>query len=210
MTELWLFVGSLAVAYLVPGPDMVLLLRTGATQGRAHALATATGLAAARAAHVALAGFGLAALLRTAPVAFDIVRLVGVAYLVWLGIGILRSPSLLPDGTAAGSAGPQPYGLSIRRGLLTNLLNPKALLFCSVLLPQFVRPDQGSVPQQFLMLGAVLVVVGLAFDAIYAVAGAGLGRWVARHPIAQAIQRWTFASLLIGFGARLALAGRAL
>ena len=152
----------------------------------------------------------LAALLQAAPVAFDIVRLVGVAYLVWLGIGILRSPSLLQDGTAAGSAGPLPYRTSIRRGLLTNLLNPKALLFCSVLLPQFVRPDHGSVPQQFLLLGAVLVVVGLAFDAIYATAGAGLGRWVARHPIAQAIQRWTFASLLIGFGARLALAGRAL
>ena len=209
MPELWMFVGALAVAYLVPGPDMVLLLQTGAVQGRPQALATAIGLAMARAAHVALAALGLATLLRTAPMAFEIVRLAGAAYLVWLGVGILRAPSLLPErmaGPAGGTA--RSYRAAIRRGLLTNLLNPKALLFCSVLLPQFVRPEFGGMAGQFLLLGLILVGVGIAFDLLYAVAGATAGRWVARHAMLQTLQRWSFASLLIGFGARLALAGR--
>lgn len=92
-----------------------------------------------------------------------------------------------------------------RRGFLTNLLNPKALLFCSVLLPQFIRPEQGSVPGQFLVLGAILVGIGLSFDFAYAGAGMLLSRWFARHPLVEFFQRWIFASLLIGFGMPLAL-----
>ncbi|QJP16471.1 LysE family translocator [Starkeya sp. ORNL1] len=206
MGELWIFIGALAVAYLVPGPDMILLLQTGASQGRARALATAIGLAAARAAHVALAGLGLAALLRTAPVAFDIVRVAGAAYLIWLGIGILRAPSLLPDESGGPADRPRSHASAVMRGLLTNLLNPKALLFCSVLLPQFIRPEHGSVGAQFLLLGAILVTVGIAFDVLYAFTGSTLGNWLARHRLAKLAQRWGFAALLIGFGTRLAIA----
>lgn len=91
------------------------------------------------------------------------------------------------------------------RGLLTNLLNPKALLFCSVLLPQFVSPEAGSLAVQFAALGAVLVLVGLAFDCAYALVGGRLGRWLASRPRAQRLQQWGFGGLLIGFGVRLAL-----
>lgn len=215
MADLWIFVGTLAIAYLVPGPDMVLVLETGLRHGRTPALATAAGLAAARAAHVALAALGLAALLRAAPWAFDAVRLAGAGYLVWLGAGMLRGTS-----DPAGSGGPESDGeapgggrtgrpsarTAVLRGLLTNLTNPKALLFCSILLPQFVRPDEGAVSGQFLALGAILVGTGAAFDALYACAGAGLGRGLARFPLVQAVQRRVFAALLIGFGVQLALA----
>ncbi|TPM34155.1 LysE family translocator [Mesorhizobium sp. B2-3-4] len=209
MTELWIFIGTLAVAYLLPGPDMLLLLHTGARWGRSHALATSVGLGAARATHVALAGLGLAALLRTAPLAFDIIRVGGAAYLIWLGIGIFRARSLLPNGSEAPSRDlPAPCATAAWQGLLTNLLNPKALLFCSVLLPQFIRPDHGSVGQQFLFLGTILVGIGVVFDVIYALTGSTLGRWIARHALAQRLQRWSFAMLLVGFGARLAFSGR--
>jgi len=96
------------------------------------------------------------------------------------------------------------------RGFLTNLLNPKALLFCSVLLPQFVRSENGSMPGQFAMLGAILVATGLAFDLAYVVTGATLSRWAVRNPLNQALQRWVFAALLVGFGLRLALSQRPL
>lgn len=208
MTELSIFVGALAVAYLVPGPDMILLLHTGASPGRAQALAAAVGLAAARAMHVALAGLGLAALLRTAPLAFEGVRIAGAAYLIWIGIGILRAPSLLPDGSGGPQDRAHSYASAVRRGLLTNLLNPKALLFCSVLLPQFIRPELGSVAEQFLLLGTILVGVGAAFDVVYALTGSSLGNWLARCRPARIIQRWAFAALLIGFGTRLAMAGK--
>lgn len=202
MSELVLFVGALAIAYIVPGPDMILLLQTGASRGRRAALMTVIGLAMARAAHVALAALGLAALFRASPFVFDLVRLAGAAYLVWLGITILRASSLVPP-KAAALNGRVDDRRAVGRGLLTNLLNPKALLFCSVLLPQFLQPDGAPLSVQFLMLGAILVATGVLFDLQYALAGNRIGTFLARRPVWQHVQRWVFGSVLIGFSLRL-------
>lgn len=198
------FLIALAVVYLLPGPDMILLLQTGARQGRAMALATALGLALARGCHVALAGLGLAVLFKTAPWTFDVVRLAGAAYLLWLGLKLFQAQTsaLVVDGERQHS---RAYWQALRRGLLTNLLNPKALVFCSVLLPQFVNPAEGALGLQFALLGAVLVAVGLAFDSAYALAGEGLGRWLGRRPAVQRVQQWLFGTVLVGFGVRLAV-----
>ncbi|WP_166222033.1 LysE family transporter [Pseudomonas atagonensis] len=203
MATLWLFFLALTVVYLLPGPDMILLLQTGARQGRGAALATAMGLGIARACHVALAALGLAALFKAAPWTFDVVRLAGAAYLLWIGIQCLRS-TLLPNLNSAGIADTRgQWREAIRRGLLTNLLNPKALLFCSVLLPQFIVNDGAPVLNQFALLGLLLVGVGLLFDSAYALTGAALGRWLQHSPTAQRVQQWLFGSLLIGFAVRL-------
>jgi threonine/homoserine/homoserine lactone efflux protein len=203
MANLWLFFMALAVVYLLPGPDMILLLQTGARQGRGAALATAIGLGVARACHVALAALGLAALFKAAPWTFDVVRLAGAAYLLWIGIQCLRNMLVpnLNDGDADATHGQ--WREAIRRGLLTNLLNPKALLFCSVLLPQFIVAHGAPVLTQFATLGMLLVGVGLLFDSAYALTGAALGRWLQRSPSAQRLQQWLFGSLLIGFAVRL-------
>jgi threonine/homoserine/homoserine lactone efflux protein len=194
---------ALAVVYLLPGPDMILLLQTGARQGKGAALATAIGLAIARGCHVALAALGLAALFKAAPWTFDLVRLAGAAYLLWIGIQCLRS-TLVPNLNGADESNTDPrWREAIQRGLLTNLLNPKALLFCSVLLPQFIDPNAGPVLAQFATLGVMLVAVGLLFDSAYALVGAALGRWLQRSPSAQRLQQWLFGSLLIGFAVRL-------
>jgi threonine/homoserine/homoserine lactone efflux protein len=203
MAGLWLFFMALAVVYLLPGPDMILLLQTGARQGKGAALATAIGLAIARGCHVALAALGLAALFKAAPWTFDLVRLAGAAYLLWIGIQCLRS-TLVPNLNGADeSSADTRWREAIQRGLLTNLLNPKALLFCSVLLPQFIDPNAGPVLAQFATLGVMLVAVGLLFDSAYALVGAALGRWLQRSPSAQRLQQWLFGSLLIGFAVRL-------
>ncbi|WP_339522896.1 LysE family translocator [Pseudomonas sp. EL_65y_Pfl2_R96] len=203
MAELWLFFVALTVVYLLPGPDMILLLQTGARQGKGAALATALGLGIARGCHVALAALGLAALFKTAPWTFDVVRLAGAAYLLWIGIQCLRT-TMLPSLNGAGATTEKPHWReAIQRGLLTNLLNPKALLFCSVLLPQFIEPHAGPVLGQFATLGMMLVGVGLLFDSAYALVGAALGRWLQRSPSAQRVQQWLFGSLLIGFAVRL-------
>jgi threonine/homoserine/homoserine lactone efflux protein len=208
MGELGLFVGALIVVYLVPGPDMVLILQTGAVSGRAPAFAVAAGFALARAIHVALAAFGLAALLTTSPMAFEVVRYAGTAYLVWLGIQILRAPTLLPGTPTAGPGQAASLLPTFYRGLMTNISNPKALLFCSVLLPQFVHAEQDSFAGRFLFLGVVLVITGLLFDIVYATVGMAIGRWIARSPRVQIIQRWLFATMLIGFGIRLVFSPR--
>lgn len=209
MEDKGLFLLALAMIFLLPGPDMILLLQTGARRGRALALATALGLAAARACHVALAAMGLATLFKVAPWTFDVVRLAGAAYLLWLGVRMLQ-PGSLTSLSATGSEPQAPsWRAAIQRGLLTNLLNPKALLFCSVLLPQFIEPQAGPVVTQFALLGIVLVVVGLLFDSCYALAGAWIGRWLERSPSAQRVQQWLFGSLLIGFAVRLAFVQQA-
>lgn len=203
MQGLWLFFMALAVVYLLPGPDMILLLQTGAREGKGAALATAVGLGVARGCHVALAALGLAALFKAAPWTFEVVRLAGAAYLLWIGIQCLRT-TLLPNLASTDTNAEKPrWSAAIRRGLLTNLLNPKALLFCSVLLPQFINPQAGPVLGQFAILGVLLVGVGLLFDSAYALAGAALGRCLQRSPSAQRLQQWLFASLLIGFAVRL-------
>lgn len=203
--DIGVFLLALAMVYLLPGPDMILLLHTGAREGVRAALSTALGLALARACHVALAATGLALLFRTAPWTFDAVRVVGGLYLAWIGLRLLRAPLEPP---AAATSAPAIAGAgwrAFRRGLLTNLLNPKALLFCSVLLPQFIQPQNGPLMLQFALLGGVLVAVGLGFDAFYAISGERMGRWLARHRLMQRLQQWGFGGILLGFGVRLAL-----
>ncbi|EJL05280.1 MULTISPECIES: LysE family translocator [Pseudomonas] len=203
MAELWLFLMALTVAFLLPGPDMIVLLQTGARRGRGAALATAVGLGIARGCHVALAALGLSALFKTAPWTFDLVRLAGAAYLMWIGFQCLRTPLWSSFEEREAQTGKHSGYQAIRRGLLTNLLNPKALLFCSVLLPQFIAPTSGPVLEQFAILGVVLVSVGFLFDSAYALVGVALGRWIQRSPSAQRVQQWLFGSLLIGFAVRL-------
>lgn len=205
MEDLGLYLLALAMIFLMPGPDMILLLQTGARQGRAMALATALGLAVARTGHVALAAMGLATLFKVAPWTFDVVRIAGAAYLLWMGIHMLKPGSLTSVSTAGGTPQTLSWRVAVQRGLLTNLLNPKALLFCSVLLPQFINPNAGPVAGQFVVLGVVLVVAGLLFDSGYAMAGSWVGRWLERSPSAQKVQQWLFGGLLIGFAVRLAL-----
>ena len=173
---------ALAGAFLLPGPDMALVLATGAARGVATAVVTALGIAGARAVHVALSGAGLAALMVTHPQALQWVKWAGAAYLLYLALRLLQSA--LSSSTAqedAAPATPHGAGASLVRGFLTNLLNPKALLFCSMFLPQFVAGSDG-VGLQYLRLGAILVLVGLLFDALYAVLAARLARRLRGKP----------------------------
>jgi threonine/homoserine/homoserine lactone efflux protein len=89
------------------------------------------------------------------------------------------------------------------KGTLSSILNPKALLFCSVLLPQFVLPQAGSMGWQIAELGIVLVALGVIFDVSLALCAVSLSRWLRKHPHAQALQRWTFSAVLLAFAVRL-------
>ncbi len=168
---------ALAGAFLLPGPDMALVLATGAARGVASALVTALGIAGARAMHVALSGAGLAALMVTHPQALQWVKWAGAAYLFYLAARLLHAAlSTQPAQASVAPATAHSARASFVRGLLTNLLNPKALLFCSMFLPQFVVANGESMGLQYLRLGAALVLVGLLFDAVYAVLAARLAR----------------------------------
>ncbi|MFM0272915.1 LysE family translocator [Paraburkholderia aspalathi] len=199
------YIAALFVVYAVPGPDMALVLQTSIGRGVRSGFAAAGGLGVARATHVTLSACGVAALLRSAPWLYDVVRYGGAVYLAWVGIQIFRSPVFaLPDGGVMGAES-RPLRTAFVKGLLTNLLNPKALLFCSVLLPQFVRPAAGPVALQMVELGLVLLAIGACFDVVYAIGAARIAGWMRAHPLAQTLQRWTFSAALIGFALRLSL-----
>jgi threonine/homoserine/homoserine lactone efflux protein len=201
---LLVFIGALAVVYALPGPDMALVLQSSGQKGIRHGLAVAAGLAAARALHVTLSACGAAALLKSAPWLFTAVRLAGALYLAWLAVQIFRAQ---PGGGEASAGTDADAGLraSMLRGLLGNLLNPKALLFCSVLLPQFIRPAAGAVWTQVLELGVILVVFGVAYDVVLAVAAKRVGGYLRRHRKVQRVQRWIFSSAMMAFAVRLSI-----
>lgn len=201
--DIMLFVAALAAAYAVPGPDMLLVLETSLRRDRTATAAVIGGLALARSAHVTLAGAGLTAMLETVPEALAVVRLVGAAWLIWLGWRIFVSAREVPP-EAVGGALPSTAFLPFRRAFLTNLLNPKALLFCSVLLPQFAGPADAVSTKTFAVLGGILVLVGILFDIGYAAAGASLGQRASRHSGLARFQQRTAGALLIALAVHLA------
>lgn len=163
----------------------------------------AVGLAISRTAHVTLSALGLAALFHTHPVLFDVVRWFGAAYLLFLAWKMLRAGETervkKANVTSSGLA-------AIRSGVMTNLLNPKALMFCALLLPQFISTEY-DLTAQYLTLGAILVGLGFAFDVLYALAASRIAK---RFSGSGAIQKATklLFSTIFGFAAiRLAIGG---
>lgn len=204
LSTLTVFVGTLALVYAMPGPDMALVLQSSLTRGVRQGLATGAGLALARAVQVTLSACGLAALLRSAPWLYETVRIVGALYLIYIAVQIFRAPLFrLETASAAIGRLPGAWRAAMLRGFMGNLLNPKALLFCSVLLPQFIDPLGGPVWSQMLALGTLLVAVGVVFDIALTFGAAGLSGWLRRHPRAQTVQRWTFSGVLVAFALKL-------
>ncbi|MDL0432642.1 LysE family translocator [Marinobacter sp. TBZ242] len=206
MSDLFLFFTALVAIYLAPGPDMILVLGTTVSEGAKHAIATATGLALARSIHVLLAAVGLAALFESQPWTYHTVRLLGAGYLLYLGWQFLRKASALPTRSVLAAAGlpSRGYLAAFRRGLATNLLNPKSLIFCSVLLPQFIHPELSGVAGQFAILALILVLTGFAFDVGYALMGRGLWAITAENARYQKAQNNVFALLLMCIGLKVA------
>ena len=166
--DLALFMGAVFVLNATPGVDLLLTVSRTLQGGGRAGVAAALGVNAGCVLHALGAAFGLAALLALSPLAFAAIKWAGAAYLVWLGLGLLQQAWL---GPAAGAATPvsavpsTPARLfaDFRTGLLTNLLNPKVLLFFLAFLPQFIQPAAANKTQAFLGLGAVFVVQSTLF-----------------------------------------------
>jgi len=199
-----LYVGALVVVYALPGPDMALVLQTSTRYGARPGLANAAGLACARSAHVTLSACGVAALFHRAPWLYETVRIVGAVYLAYIALQIFRAPNFGLGNTTGTSNSKPAYRAAFAKGIMSSLLNPKALLFCSILLPQFVAADAGPIWVQMLILGVTLVAIGLLFDVSIAIGAARLSTWLQRHPRTQTAQRWTFSLVLLGFALRVA------
>lgn len=186
---------------------MLLVLGTSVSSGRGKAMAVVVGLAIARGCHVLLAAVGLATLFATHPWTYHTVRLLGAAYLLYLGWQFFRTGHSLHDQpqSAAGTLPSVGYLANFQRGLATNLLNPKSLIFCSVLLPQFIHPELSGIAGQFAILALILVLTGLVFDFVYAFLGRALWAVTSGNARYCRAQNNIFGCLLTGIGLKVAL-----
>ena len=191
--------------FLIPGPAVLLVLSRGAACGRWIGIATGLGCACGDLLHTVMATVGLSAVLMTSAIAFGMVKYAGAAYLIYLGIQALRAKSgdlrLAPAHLVNAP-------LAFRQAVLTELLNPKTALFFLAFLPQFVRPDHGTVALQLATFGLVFAAMSAAYSTLLALAAAPIGRWLGRH---RGISRWqgrVVGTIFLGLGIRLALQER--
>ncbi|MBK8006400.1 MAG: LysE family translocator [Gemmatimonadetes bacterium] len=195
-----------AVALMVaPGPGQALVLARTLQGGTRHGVLTALGLELGTLVHTLAAALGLSAILATSAAAFAVVKWLGAGYLVWLGISALRAAG---RDRAAEVAAPAPTHHVLLRAAVTGLLNPKVALFFLAFLPQFVTPARGHVFLQFVVLGLLFALLGLAGDSLLAMAA---GRARTRLVRSTAGSRWrerVTGTVLIGLGLRLALVQR--
>lgn len=168
------FLMAVALVELTPGPNMGWLALVAATRGRTAGLAAVAGTAVGLAAWMLAAVMGLTALLAEWPMAYQAVRWAGVAYLFWLAWEALKGDTTTP-GDADGIAGARRRALFLR-GLTANLLNPKAAVFYTALLPAFIQPEAGSPAAQGLVLGLIQVAVATAVHAAIVLGADQAGR----------------------------------
>jgi RhtB (resistance to homoserine/threonine) family protein len=199
--SLFLFLTAALALNLAPGPDMLYVSTRSLTQGRRAGVISAFGIAAGSVVHTILIASGLAALLHAVPIAYDIVRYVGAAYLIWLGIQALRS-----NAAAASSLSLQPANewAIFRQGMITNLLNPKVALFFLAFLPQFTDPQRGPLALQIVLLGCLFNFSGTIVNVAVACLASSARRWLQGERVDRAF-RWVTGSVFIALGVRLAL-----
>jgi threonine/homoserine/homoserine lactone efflux protein len=202
---LLLFMTAALALNVTPGPDMLYVVARSVGEGRAAGVVSSLGIAAGCLVHTLAVALGLAGLLRAVPVAFEIVKWTGAAYLVWLGVR-----ALLRHGTTAALApvAPASRAAVFRQGMLTNVLNPKVALFFLAFLPQFVDPDRGLVALQIASLGLLFNLSGTLVNIAVAVLASGAGDWSRRRFGESALLRRMTGVLFIGLGVRLALLER--
>mgnify|MGYP001800361695 CR=1 FL=1 len=185
---------------LTPGADMMLCLGQGLRSGPRAAIAASAGISVGGFIHAALAGLGLGALVASVPVAFEVIRWVGGAYLLWLAVQTIRHAGRVSDVPRVTPAH------AFRAGLIVNLTNPKVILFVLAFVPQFVDPSAGSVLGQFLIFGACLSLGGFIINGAVGVFAGGMGQRFARG---SRVLDWISASVFAALAARLAILERA-
>ncbi|HEX8204697.1 MAG TPA: LysE family translocator [Solirubrobacteraceae bacterium] len=204
---LLVFGGAALALIVIPGPAVLYILAQSVEHGRRAGVVSALGVAAGGLVHITAAAVGISALVVSSAVAFSVVKYVGAAYLLYLGVRrLLDRAGAVADDVRDHEA--EPWRI-FRRGVVVNILNPKTALFFLAFLPQFVDPDQGPVLGQILVLGSLFVLLALLSDSLYALGAGALAAWVRRRRgVARDAGQYASAAVYIGLGTATALASR--
>jgi threonine/homoserine/homoserine lactone efflux protein len=205
-TTLALFAAACLALTATPGPDMLLIASRSISQGRASGFATLAGIQVGTYCHALAAALGLSQLFLVVPLAYDVVRYAGAAYLLYLAWQTFRSTGTLLAPTAGLRR--YPIGLVFRQGLLTNLLNPKMALFVLALFPQFVQPSAGSVALQIMLLATLLNAIGLVVNGIVIMTASRLGKVFSGRNRLRRAPQLLLGTVFVGLAAKLAFDDR--
>ena len=204
-TNLVLFLTASLVVIVAPGPDNILVLTRGVAQGRSAALVSASGASLGLVVHSSFAAVGLSALLAQSAVAFSVVKYVGAAYLIYLGVRALLDRESFAVGRGEGQI---PLRRVFTQAVTSNVLNPKIAVFFLAYLPQFADPATGGTALQLLALGLAFALLTLAIFSAIAVFSGTIGSWLRTRPRLAGGLGWLTGGVLISLGLRLALQDR--
>jgi threonine/homoserine/homoserine lactone efflux protein len=196
---LGLFIATVLALMISPGPNMAFLLSHTASHGVRGGLAVAAGIGAADVMLTVLTATGVSAVAAAWPPFFDGLRYVGAGYLLWLAYRVMRAPK----GIAHAEGSPSPLGGIVWRAMLNSLLNPKAVLFFVLFLPQFTDTERGEIGLQLLTLGAVLTGIAMAFHVLLSWVGGTLAQRAWGNTRLARASAWLLASVFVGLALRL-------
>lgn len=197
------FIPAALALNFTPGADMMFCFGQGLRAGAKPALVASLGVSAGLLVHVLLAGLGLGATVAAVPWMFDLIRWLGVCYLLYLAWGAIR------NGAISGDAQVRSPRHAFREGLVVNLTNPKVILFVLAFIPQFVNPASGSVLLQFLVFGAILAVGSAVVNGLVGMFAGRAGRVLISNPRASRRMGWVTGGIFAALAARLAIMERA-
>ena len=188
---------------LTPGPNMIYLISRSLTQGPAAGIVSLGGVALGCGYNLLCAAFGITALLYAVPYAYDVLRLSGAAYLLWLAWQAVKPNGRSPFQVKKLQVdGPRKL---FAMGFVTNLLNPKIAMLYLALLPQFIDPAVGSVLTQSLVLGTIQTVISVSVNAGIALAAGSIARFLGTRPSWLLVQRWLMGTVLAGLAVKMAI-----
>jgi threonine/homoserine/homoserine lactone efflux protein len=205
-TTLGLFVAAAAILLITPGPAVLYIVARSVEHGRAAGIVSALGIQVGTLFHVAAAAFGVSAILVSSALAFSVLKYVGAAYLIYLGVRTLARK----ETEAAPDVPPRERSLLriFVQGVVVNVLNPKTALFFLAFLPQFVNPARGAVAAQVLLLGLVFVFLGAFTDGTWALLAGSASGFLRNHAGFRRGQRYVAGTLYLGLGIATAVSGR--
>ncbi|KUJ78254.1 LysE family translocator [Ruegeria profundi] len=197
------FIPAALALNFTPGADMMFCLGQGLRSGAKPALVASAGISIGLMVHVLLAGLGLGAVVSSMPWLFDVIRWVGVAYLLYLAWGVIRHGAMTSETPS------KPTRYAFRDGMVVNLTNPKVILFVLAFIPQFVNPANGPILPQFLIFGVIIALGGFVVNGMVGIFAGGAGRVLISNPRASRIMGWTTGGIFTALAVRLAIMERA-
>jgi threonine/homoserine/homoserine lactone efflux protein len=205
-TTLSLFAAAALVLVVTPGPNTLYIITRSVQQGQRAGIVSCFGIAAGTLVHITAATLGISALLLASTVLFSLVQYAGAAFLCYLGIKTLLTPTEIV--TSSDPVPEQAMATIFTQAMAVNVLNPKTALFFIAFLPQFIDAAKGDIATQIMILGVLLITMGACSDMVYVLIAGRLGERLRSNSRFCRLQRFCAGSVYLGIGVAAALTGR--